>query len=229
MRPLTPLLVLALFLSPGAHAREARPLDVSQVPQQGSKPEDFVPQGWKLEHTVRGDLDKNGREDLVLQLIEDRPAEDADGAPNERHRAVVLLLSADGGKLRRAGVSPRLLYCTTCMGMMSGGGSEGMLEIKNGVLLVSQSRGSRELTGVLLRFRYDPKPGRFLLIGQDVGLRDRATGESSLESTNLLTGQKVVETRRYDEKRDKEVVVSSKKSKGPPKTRFLEDVDIESY
>jgi hypothetical protein len=228
----TTLLALTLLLSlapRAARAQEPEKLDLAKLPKEGSKPEDFVPAGWKLEASVRGDLDKNGSEDVALQLIQAAPppgGEEQSGEP-ERTRGLVVLLSGEGGKLRRAAASNRLLYCTACVGTM-GGGEGGVLKIEKGVLLVDQMSGSREVMRTLLRFRHDAKDGRFVLIGMDVTNTDRLTGASTLESTNLLNGAKVIEKRQYDQKKDKDVVRSSKKEKVAVKKRYLEDVDIEN-
>ncbi|WP_309895836.1 hypothetical protein [Archangium sp.] len=221
-------LALGLFLSLSLSARaqeESRPLELSQVPMKGKAPGDFVPQGWKLEASVQGDLDKNGSEDVVLQLIEARPEEDADGTPVERSRALLALLR-EGGEFRRAGASNRVLYCTTCQGML-GGGERGVVKLQKGVILVNQLRGSREMVSTTLRFRYDAKAGRFALIGEDVELTDRLTGGTTSQSTNVLTGARITEKRQYSEKKNKDVVLSSKKEKVPVSKRFLEDVDID--
>lgn len=225
----TLLLTVTLLFSLVAQAqepREAQPLNLAKVPKQGKAPGDFVPAGWKVEATTRGDLDKNGSEDVVLELIEDVPAEE-DGALVDRARALVVLLAEKGGTLRRAGASNQVLYCTACVGMMGGGGGS-VVKIQKGVILVDQLSGSREVRNTLLRFRYDAKDGRFVLIGQDVTDRDRLTGESTTVSTNTLTGTRITEQRKYDEKKDKEVLLSSKKGKVAVKKQYLEDVNIEN-
>jgi hypothetical protein len=226
----TLLLTLALTFSLASHAQEAReaqPLDLSKVPKTGKAPAHFVPSGWKVKATTKGDLDKNGTEDVVLELVEDVPAEGQDGVPVDRAQALVALLSEKGGTLRRAGASNQVLYCTTCMGMM-GGGEGGVVKIQKGVMLVDQFSGSRETRQTLLRFRYEPKDGRFVLIGQDVTDTDRLTGESTLVSTNTLNGQRVTERRKYNEKKEKDAILSSKKDKVSVKKQFLEDVNIEN-
>lgn len=218
---------LSVSLSLPALAQDAAPLDLSRVPKQGATAKDFVPAGWKIEQTVQGDLDKKGGADTLLQLVEDKPAESADGVPNERTRALLALL-AEGGKLRLAGASNKVLYCTTCTGTLGGTG-EGVVKIAKGVVLVDQLSGSRESTGTLLRFRYDAKADRFAFIGEDVTRTDRLEGTTEKVSTNLLTGQRVTDNLRYDPKKDKEVPVSSKKSQVPVKKAYLEDVDISAY
>jgi hypothetical protein len=228
MRTLMLALGLLLLLPLSALAQEPTPLDLSKVPQEGKTPQDFVPSGWKIEATTKGDLDKNGSEDVVLELVEARPAENADGTLTERTRALLVLLSSEGGKLRRAGASNRVLYCIGCQGML-GGGEGGAVKIDKGVIIVDQLRGSRDMTHTILRFRYDPKEKRFMLIGEDVAETDRAVGSTESQSTNLLTGTKVTEKRQFDQQKDKDVIRSSKKEKVPVRKRFLEDVDISAY
>lgn len=222
MRKLLLALNVVLTVASSAAAQDAaKPLDLSSVAKEGSAPADFVPSGWKVEDTVKGDLNKDGRDDVALELVQ------AGGEDVERARALLVLLATDNGKLRLGGASNKVLYCTMCQGTM-GGGSGGVLKIQKGVLLVDQLSGSRESTHTLLRFRYDAKEGRFVLIGQDVDNKDRLSGEGTGESTNLLTGQKITEKRQYDPKQDKDVVLSSKKEKAAVKKRYLEDVDIEN-
>jgi len=218
---------LLLCLSLPAWAQEPTPLDLSKVPQEGKTAQDFVPAGWKIEATTRGDLDRNGKEDVVLELAQEEKKGQGDEV-TERPRALLALLSMDGGKLRRAGASNKVLYCAGCQGMM-GGGRGGVTRIEKGVLIVDQMTGSREMLHTLLRFRYDPKERRFVFIGEDLEMTDRAVGTSTVESTNLLNGTKITEQRKYDEKADKDVVVSSKKDKVPVRKRYLEDVDISKY
>jgi hypothetical protein len=228
MRMTLPALGLLLSLSLPALAQDPAPLDLSKVPQEGKAPQDFVPSGWKLEDTVRGDLDKNGSEDVVLQLVEAGSGSDSEGQAAEHARALLVLLT-DGAKLRRAGASHRILYCSTCAGTLSAPGAVGQVKLQKGVLLVDQVSGSREMTHTLLRFRFEPKDKRFLLIGEDVEHADRALGSTDKVSTNLLTGQRISEKLQFDEKKDKDVTLSSKKEKVPVKKVFLEDVDISTY
>lgn len=228
MRTLTLALGLLLLLPLAARAEEPTPLELSKVPQEGKTPEDFVPSGWKIEATARGDLDKNGSEDVVLQLVEAKPAENTDGTVTDRSRALLALLSSEGGKLRRAGASNHVLYCIGCQGTL-GGGEGGVVKIDKGVIIVDQLSGSREMTHTTLRFRYDPKEKRFMLIGEDVDHTDRAVGSTESQSTNMLNGTKVTEKRQFDQKKNKDVIRSSKKEKVPVSKRYMEDVDISAY
>ena len=222
MRTLTRTLGLLLLCSLPALAQESPPLDLSSLPQEGQNPQAFVPSGWKIEDQYQGDLNKDHSLDVVLQLIQDAPA--AGQAQSAEHSRALLVLLEAGGKLHRVGASNRVLYCTTCAGTFSTT-QPGQVKIDQGVILVDQTRGSRESTRTLLRFRYEPKDQRVLLIGEDVTQADRATGESTFVTTNWLTGQRIREKRKYNEKQKKETTVSSKKDRVPVSKHYLEDVD----
>jgi hypothetical protein len=228
---ITILLTLLAFAGDGLadatrQEDERRFLDASLVPAEGRAAADFVPRGWKLEEEVKGDLNGDRVADAALRLVEDLPVETG-GVWNARHRALVVLFGTAGG-FTRAAVASRLLYCSTCAGML--GDPEGgniSLEIKNGVLNVSQLSGSREATDLTQRFRHDPRAGRFLLIGEDIETRDRAVGDSQSESTNYLTGVRVSKKYRVRKQDGEPVLVSNVRRKVNTPRRFIEDVDYE--
>jgi hypothetical protein len=214
--------------SPPARAQDEqrRFIDLKQVAVEGNTVQDFVPRGWKIEGQTDGDLNADSKPDTALKLIEDLPEEGADGALNIRYRALLVLLKTETGKLQRAGAGTRLLQCTGCGGMLGAGGGD--IAIEKGVLVVYQLSGSRESTDLTQRFRYDPRLKRFVLIGEDVMETDRLTGESTGESTNYLTGVKIIKKTRLDKSGDHDIPVSSTTKKIPVRQRFLEDIDYES-
>lgn len=226
------ILLLSLLGAPAA-ARQDEPrrfLDANLVAAEGREPRDFVPRGWKLEGdaagVVAGDLNRDGAADAVLRLVEDLPVEGADGTLNTRYRALVVLLANPGGGYRRAAVAAKLLGCTVCAGVL--GDPEGgnvQVEIKNGVLNVSQLSGSREATDLTQRFRYDAGSGRFVLIGEEKSEYDRAAGGGTSVSTNYLTGVRVTKTTRP--LRGGREASSSKTARVRLARRFIEDVDYE--
>jgi hypothetical protein len=231
MRTLITTLFLLQALSTGAHALQQaegrRLLDARLVPAEGRTAADFVPGGWVKEEEVNGDLNGDGLTDAALRLIEDLPVETG-GVWNERYRALVVLFGKSGGGFERAAVAARLLSCSTCAGVLGDpGGGNVSLEIKNGVLNVSQLSGSREATDLTHRFRYDPRLKRFLLIGEDIETYDRILGNSQSESTNYLTGTRITKKHRVLRKNGEPVLVSTAKKKVSATRRFLEDVDYE--
>jgi hypothetical protein len=226
-----PLLPLAVLLSLPLIIQaqdERRLINAAQIPASGGAPQDFVPQGWKIEEEIKGDLNNDARPDVVLKLVEDLPAKDKDDIATERSRALVVLLRKADGGLQRAGVADRLLLCTRCGGAFYGGEeTPAEVSVKNGVIVVEQGFGSREVTDLTYRFRYEPAARRFRLIGLDVVSRDRATGETTDESTNFLTGLKITKKTRYDEKRDREVPVANSRRRVAVRRVFLEEADYE--
>lgn len=219
----------AIFTAPAqAQDGQRRLLNVKQVPASGRSVRAFVPRGWKIEGQVSGDLNRDGRPDTALQLIQNLPAERPDGSWNERSRALLVVFKRPGGTFVRAGVGPRILYCSTCGGMLSNPGGEGMaLDIKNGVLNVSQLSGAREATDLTQRFRYDPKLRRFLLIGEDVNNYDRLDGSSTVTSTNYLTRLRITKKYRVKKEGTDPALVSTQRSRVPARRQFLEEIDYE--
>ncbi|MCA1632716.1 MAG: hypothetical protein LC802_03105 [Acidobacteria bacterium] len=233
MRLLITLLLLLHALAAGTPALstrqtdERRFLDSRLVPAEGRAPADFVPRGWKIEEEVKGDLNGDGVADAALRLVEDLPVETG-GVWNERYRALVVLFGKAGGGFARAAVTAKLLACSTCAGML--GDPEGgniSLEIKNGVLNVSQLSGARDATDLTQRFRHDPRLKRFRLIGEDIETYDRALGNSEIVSTNYLTGVRVTKKHRVLKKDGERVLVSTARKKVAARRRFIEDVDYE--
>ena len=216
------LCVLLATLSCVAFAQEeARTIDKSKVPAQADKPAQFAPAGWKVEEHVTGDLNGDSLPDYALKLVEDRAEKNSEGDPTERGRALVIALATKDGKLKRAGVAENLLQCTRC-----GGAFYGVVEapanvsIDKGVVVVEQDHGSRDVTDMTYRFRYDPASQRFVLIGFDLSDVDRLTASGVTESTNYLTGVRV--TTRGKGNRD-----TKTRTVIPKKTIYLDDVSSE--
>ena len=230
MRKLILALCLILFLPvfPSVAQDNNRVvLNENLVPQGGVKITDFVPKGWKIEQELRGHLNADTIEDIVIQLIEDKPEENSKGEYQDRYRALVILLKAPDGKYQRTAVAGKLIQCTGCGGVLGSGGVGADLKIVKGVLLVSQLSGSREATDHLRRIRYDGKTGRFLLIGEDINEYDRATGKSVVTSINYLAGQQVIEKKQFNQKLDKYVTLKKESKEFDRKQIFIEDVDCE--
>ena len=223
------LSVLALFLacliSPArslAQGDRTR-INKSSIPAVAGAVNNFVPAGWKIEEQVAGDLNGDTVPDYALKLVEDKPAKDKDDMATERQRALVIVLRNKEGKLTRAAVTDSLLQCTRCGGAFYGvTEAPANVTIEKGVLIVEQDHGSRELSDLTYRFRYEPQTQRFALIGFDYRTVDRLTTDVITESTNYLTGAR--EIFRGKGKRD------LKSRKVVPKQKlYIEDVDNEKF
>ena len=221
------VLVLAVCVKTSrVQGDERRFIDLTQVAAEGNAVQDFVPRGWKIEEQITGDLNGDARPDTVVTLIEDLPAETADGGLNDRYRALLVLADGGNGTLRRVAAATRLLRCTGCGGALNASGA-GSVSIDKGVLIVNNFWGSRESVDLTQRFRYDPHLKRFVLIGEDSESRDRAVGTSVMVSSNYLTGVRISKQTRYDQKKDRDVLVSSTTKHIRTSKRFLEDVDYD--
>jgi hypothetical protein len=188
------LLIALLFIAVGtqAHAQNAPTLNPAQVPAEGAREQDFVPRGFKIEGRVEGDLNGDRRPDRVIQLAtEDYDSSGITAAP-ETH-ALLILLSDDRGRLRRAGLATRLLVPTVPQYGLQ-------LTIRNGVLVVNQNFGMTDVTDLTHRFRYEPGSRRFLLIGKDTFSYHRPQGPrwpATRVSDNYLTGVRLTTTDRW--------------------------------
>lgn len=224
-------LLLTIFLAGFGGKASANPSRIvpADIPQLARKAADFVPPGWRIESTLVGDLNADNIADTVLELIEDKPAT-VDGEPNERNRALLILLNRKSGELQRIAVATRLLRCTTCFGSLAGpeGGSAGIRIVK-GVVTIEELWGSRESVLTVLRFRYKPSSNRVVLIGQDIQRSDRATGAELRESSNFLTGIKIKEGARYDEKQERLVKIPVQKETISINPSYIEDIDYRSF
>lgn len=189
----TAFAAIAAFFPVGAFGQDSpNVLDPETVPATADNLKGFIPDGWKLEEDVVGDVNQDGVEDHLLKLVEAPPANAEEGEMVEANRALVIIFASNDGSLRRAAVANTLLQCTSCGGAFYGAGNApANVSVKNGVIIVSQDYGSRWVTDMTFRFRYDEQPGMFILIGFDFASRDRAEGDSTTESTNYLTGKRI--------------------------------------
>ena len=179
--------------APMARAQDA-PLDIHRVAQIAQSANGFAPRGWETEAIARGDLNKDGRADAVIVLVEDKPANGKSDDFINRPRALVIALNTKSG-WQRVGFSNQLL-----MGTGDGGAFYGVspapvqVAIEKGVVLVNMEFGSREVTATTHRLRWEPKRRAVYVIGLDSITHDRLDGSAIIVSANYLTGVKTTKT-----------------------------------
>ena len=212
-----------------AQQEQAVLFDDSALPRTANAVERFLPSGWMVEAQVSGDLNNDSVPDTALTLIEKPAADDDKDNPASRERVLMILFKNRQGIFERVATEKNLLQCTGC-----GGAFYGVMEapadvaIAKGVLIIKQDHGSRNVTETTYRFRYNPGVKKFALIGYDMNDRDRATGETTNESTNYLTGVKIRETFQYSKKLDKDVKKSSRRIKINKSPQYLEQINYET-
>ena len=196
-------------------------IDASSIPDSGESVKDFVPAGWKIEEDVKGDLNQDGMIDHALKLIEinDAPKEDE---MVDLGRALVIVFGGKGG-LAKAAVAGKILQCSACGGAFYGVmPAPANVSIAKGILTVSNDHGSRWVTEVTYKFRYDEQAGMFILIGFDYVSRDRAEGSVTTESTTYLTGKRITTTGKGKKTTTKNSTVAKDR-------HAIESVDTEEW
>ncbi|MEO6725515.1 MAG: hypothetical protein ABIU20_02790 [Blastocatellia bacterium] len=222
---LTFLILFLLFWSPNAEVQDGAKIDVAKLPGKAAMVREFVPSGWTIEAQIEGDLNKDSIPDLAVTLVEQMPANADKDNPPERQRALLLLFKTTDGKFSRAALANKVLLCTRC-----GGAFYGMVEtpvnveISNGVVIVKQEYGSRELTEETFRFRYEPESRQFAFIGMDVKSFDRMLGKGVTESSNFLIGVKFITKTRLDPQTDKTTTTSNTRQRIKQDKKFIENV-----
>jgi hypothetical protein len=233
LRPTTSLslIVVLSLLSPssGAAVQPQRISSTALFPSTVASQREWVPPGWNIEAQSLGDLNGDKRTDVALTLRQaNSSAEEIGGA--ERRRGLLILLRQHDGRLRRAAFTERLLQCSTCGGAFYGvTNAPAKVTILKGILIVMQERGSRNVVEQTFRFKYDSRTDKFWLIGVDLADRDRATGARVEQSTNFLTGRKIVTESQFDERLQKYVKKAATESTVSKERIAIEQVEHEKF
>lgn len=199
---------LACALCTSAYADELviPPVEYPTLPVKGATAQAFVPSGWRLEYDVPGDLNRDGRDDRVLVLRMDDPANivnnDGLGQPafDTNPRMLVVVFAEDGG-YRRVLEDHALIPRPDSPVMddyLDGGDAvavrRGAFKVR---LHVWSSAGSWETGNTALTFRH--RDGCFRLIGYDTLSVNRASLEALSTSIDYLTGRAVFSKENYQE------------------------------
>lgn len=231
IRALTALGLLALAVSSPAQAQETDselpPVTYPDIVTEAATADGFVPQGWKLEFTAQGDLNKDGKSDLALVL---RGTDEKNVLINpplgpERYdtnpRMLVVALAKESGY--RLVLADRTLIPRPDNPSQDDPLSEsGGVSIDRGSLVVGfylfMSAGGSDTGNWHYRFRLED--GRFRLIGYDSYNVNRMSGAVDEVSINYLTGKVVTKTgsMETDEAKSK----TTKMKKKP--VLYLEDI-----
>jgi hypothetical protein len=175
------------------------PVSTPWLPAEATSAARFAPQGWQVERHLTGDLNKDGRPDLVVVLKGADPAcrvttELASEPLDTNPRLLVVAFRTARGYTRRvasAAVIPRRNDPFADDPLEIGG-----LSIRNGVLCLRlghwRSLGGWGTYSNKLSLRWDG--AAFRLIGFDRDHLQRNSGETETLSVNFLTGKARIAT-----------------------------------
>jgi hypothetical protein len=163
--------------------------NLPSLPKTGKNLESFIPKGWKTLMSAKGDLNKDGFEDIAAIIEQpDKGKKDAD-ASNARI-IFVILKTKEGFSLSVQAAKAVLLADE---GGVFGDPLSG-LTIERGSILLSFYGGASEKWGITARFRY--QDSGWYMIGYTFETHT-VDGSGSNDDYNLLTGDKINTT--YDE------------------------------
>lgn len=142
-----------------------------------------IPKNYSIVDTVKGDLNKDGINELVIAYNTQKGKEDTfESVPRE-----LIIYKKENSKWIVWIKSKQALYGSRDGGMM--GDPFGEIEIKNGILLVSHNGGSSWKWGHTDKYRY--QDGQFYLIGYSSN-DGRPCDYFTSVDFNVLTGKMIV-------------------------------------
>lgn len=170
------------------------PVAYPLLPAHGDSASDFVPEGWKLERSIDGDLNADGREDLLLLLRMTDPAnvvtaQESMPTVDTNPRMLAAFFAEPAGGYRLEMQNHTLIPRAESFFFDDFLGSPDAISVRRGTLRVTlhlwASAGSWTTSRTAFTFRY--QEACFRLIGYDYDEIHRGNGETSGLSVNYLT------------------------------------------
>jgi hypothetical protein len=191
--------IIFFLLLPGKvwAALDIPPVTYPKLARQGAAAEAFVPKGWKLESQQKGDLNKDGVDDLLILLRMDEAKniiKNEGFGPNlfdTNPRILAVAFGAKAKTYRLVLENHTLITRPTVPTLEDLLTENGGVAIENGTLKVAlnvfQSAGGWSTWLSTFRFRHGKRG--FELIGFERRTLQRNSGEVSEVSINYLTGK----------------------------------------
>lgn len=141
-----------------------------------------IPENYLIIDSVSGDLDKDGKNELVVVCDTKKKEDENESVPRE-----LIIYKFNDGKLIPWRTSGQAIYGSRDGGMM--GDPFGDIEIRNGILLISQNGGSSWKWAHTDSYRY--QNGEFYLIGYTSNYGKLCEYWTNVDF-NLSTGKMIV-------------------------------------
>ncbi len=161
-----------------------------QIPSFSKSPgtiESFIPKTWFILAQAKCDLNKDGKDDMVLALKSDLEVQ----ANSDTPRLLLLLFQTADGLFQFSAVGDKPIGCRTCGGVMGDPFQD--LKCERGTVVITNYGGSAEKWGQIFRLRY--QNNNWYLIGKTL-TTDTLMSDSSLKDTqkdfNYSTGTKII-------------------------------------
>lgn len=153
------------------------------IPDTGASPAAFIPKGYDTLETARGDLNKDGKADIVLALQSDAERDysfetETAQNPDELPARILLVLLKQEKGYRLVAKTDEVLLCRHCGGIY--GDPFAGISIEKGILVVEHYGGSAWRWGYTHKFRWQ-KNDMYLI------------GETSLSYWNVAQCDKLDE------------------------------------
>ncbi len=199
------ILLMSSFISQAVASDHVRPT----IPASGARALDFVPTGWALEHEKQGDLNKDGKADLLLVLRKDYKLDASNPDDFDPLNRVLLVAFGD-----TANHGYRLaLVNTSLLPLRETSSLDDILDWPDSVSLddhsfkitmhLFMSAGGWDTGTSSFHFRY--QDGGFALIGYDNDNTHRGSGKTTQTSINYLTRKAKITTGSIENDRTKVV------------------------
>jgi hypothetical protein len=151
------LLALLSFAFP-ALAGDDRFIPFEKIPPE-VRP--FIERGMRPLALESADLNGDGLQDVVL-VLERQPAKPSDAEIEEQQRPLLILLRQPGRALRLAKRNDKVIYCSTCGGVM---GDPFMgIEVRAGMFAISHGGGSGWRWSNEYTFKYSRRDATWQLV-----------------------------------------------------------------
>lgn len=176
-----------------ANASYSQQKVLSTIPANGAGINVFIPKGYDTLGTAKGDLNKDGLEDIAMVLASKKEGADNAVDPDSLPSRLLIVLLKKDNKYELAGKSDSAILCKGCGGIF-GDPFEGV-SIERGLLIIYHYGGSAWRWALTHKFRYQNND--FFLIGKtthsywDVKMCDALNdfAGTDYEDVNLVTGR----------------------------------------
>lgn len=122
--------------------------------------DDFVPSGFAVLDVAEGDLNADGRKDMLLILAENNEYESSD-VEHPAARPLLLLLRDEKGQLQKARQNNQTVLCVHCGGVM--GDPYSKMVIKGNYFSIEHFGGSGHKWTQIVTYKYDEKAKEWYL------------------------------------------------------------------